>query len=102
MARRYVDLTKQHEGPQPLKSNWPDLDGPPPEHVKAWRYRVLTGQGRLIWEGKSHEAAYAYMRLMANKTNRLYVQKYEPSEEALHDERAREKSNWRWQAGFGA
>jgi hypothetical protein len=102
MARIYVDLRKQYLGPQPLKSNWPDLDAPPPEHCKAWRYKVLSKGCRTIWEGKDLDAAYAYMRLMASPTNRLSVKKYEPSEGVLHQQRQQEKSDWRWQAGFGA
>jgi len=96
--KRYVESSK----PKPLKSNWPDLPCPKLDYQKAWRYRVFTGKGHMILETKNLEHAYSYMALMHNKNNKLYLQKYEPTGEALHDERQREKSEWRWSHGFGA
>lgn len=100
--KRYVDITDQQ--PRPLKSNWPNLGVPLPDCTKSWRYRVrLTSNEHVLFESKVLKKAQDYLSLLRSiGSKKVYLEKYEPSEEVLHYQRQEERTIWRWQAGFGA
>ena len=91
--RIYVEGGKR---PKPLVSNWPDLDCPLQVAKKQWRYIIFKGKDHKLSEKKTLAEVKELLWQWRFEKN-LWLFKYEPTEEDLHDMRDKEKEAWRWE-----
>lgn len=91
--------------PEPLTTNWLQDDyyetssHKPYSYAKAMaRYYVIHKEtGVILHEFKEKHKAVSYAR-----GRNSWVHSFEPSEEAAHELRLKEKAEQRWEAGYGA
>jgi len=98
--KRYISIDKQAP-PKKLVSNWPDLGNPLDLHTKAWRYTVMKGDRQISPAFKDKGKALELMRQYRFERG-IWLHSNELTDEELYQERANKRTEWRWNAGFGA